>query len=328
MNKPGIFITREIPQAGLQIINRHFKVEMWPEYAPPPKNILLERLAGVEAMVTLLSDKIDAEVMQAAPRLKIIAQLAVGYDNIDIKEATRRGICVTNTPDVLTDASADFAFALLMAVARRVVEADRYVREGSWQVAWHPSMLPGRDISGATLGIIGAGRIGQAVAMRGRGFNMPILYCSGSPKPEFEKKCGAEYTDLETLLRKSDFVSLHVPLTDKTRQLLNTERLALMKPTAYLINNSRGPVVDENALYEALKTGRLAGAALDVFAVEPTPATNPLLELNNVVVAPHISSASLATREKMAEMVAENLKAFFAGQKPPHLLNPEAFKNK
>lgn len=326
MTKPRIFITREIPQSGLQMISSHFEVEMWPEYAPPPRNILLERLSNVEAMVTLLSDKIDAEVLRAAPRLKIISQLAVGYDNIDIKEATSRGICVTNTPEVLTDASADFAFAMLMATARRLVEADRYVRDGSWKVAWHPSMMLGRDIFGATLGIVGAGRIGQAVARRGRGFNMPVLYCSGSPRPEFEKECGAKRVDLETLLKNSDFVSLHVPLTDKTRQLLDAPRLALMKPTAYLINNSRGPVVDEAALYNALKTGRLAGAALDVFAIEPTPATNPLLELSNVVVAPHISSASHATREKMSEMVAENLTAFFDGREPPDLLNHEAFR--
>ncbi len=326
MTKPRIFITREIPQSGLQMISSHFEVEMWPEYAPPPRNILLERLSNVEAMVTLLSDKIDAEVLRAAPRLKIISQLAVGYDNIDIKEATSRGICVTNTPEVLTDASADFAFAMLMATARRLVEADRYVRDGSWKVAWHPSMMLGRDIFGATLGIVGAGRIGQAVARRGRGFNMPVLYCSGSPRPEFEKECDAKRVDLETLLKNSDFVSLHVPLTDKTRQLLDAPRLALMKPTAYLINNSRGPVVDEAALYNALKTGRLAGAALDVFAIEPTPATNPLLELSNVVVAPHISSASHATREKMSEMVAENLTAFFDGREPPDLLNHEAFR--
>ncbi|HNX76595.1 MAG TPA: glyoxylate reductase [Candidatus Rifleibacterium sp.] len=324
MAQPQLFITREIPQTGLQMLKKHFNVQVWPEYAPPPREALLAGIKDADALVTLLSDKIDREVLAAAPRLKIVSQLAVGYDNIDVKEATRRGICVTNTPEVLTDASADFAFALLMAVARRVVEADRYVRDGQWKVAWHPAMLLGHDIYGTTLGIIGAGRIGQAMARRARGFNMQVLYTSNTAKPEFEKECGARHVDLATLLTTSDYVSLHCPLTDATRQLINAERLALMKPTAYLINNSRGPVVDEKALYDALKSGRLAGAALDVFAGEPTLAGNPLLELQNVVVAPHISSASYATREKMSQMVAENLIAFFAGRQPPDLLNPEA----
>lgn len=326
MTKPAIFVTREIHQAGLKLMKQHFNVEVWPEYSAPPRAVLLERLGRADGLVSLLSDKIDTETLAAAGRLKIISQLAVGYDNIDVKEATRRGICVTNTPEVLTDASADFAFAMLMAVARRVVEADRYVRAGNWKVAWHPSMMLGRDIFGATIGIIGAGRIGQAMARRARGFDMKILYVSSSPKPEFERECAAVRVDLATLLKTSDFVSLHVPLTDRTRNLLDAEHLAMMKPDAFLINNARGPVVDENALYEALKNGRLAGAALDVFAVEPAPTANPLLTLDNVVVAPHISSASHATREKMSEMVAENLIAFFAGREPPDLLNPEACK--
>ncbi len=328
MTEPRIFITRAIPSTGLQLIEKSFKVDIWPEYAPPPRATLLERVRNTDALVSLLSDKIDAEVLAAAPKLKIISQLAVGFDNIDIAEATRRGICVTNTPDVLTEASADFAFAMLMAVARRVVEADRYVREGNWKVAWHPSMLLGQDIFAATLGIIGAGRIGQAVARRGRGFNMRILYSSGSAKPEFERTCEARRVDLETLLKESDFVSLHCPLTDQTRHLIDAGHLAMMKPGAFLINNSRGPVVDERALYEALEAGRIAGAALDVFANEPTPAENPLLRLKNVVVAPHISSASTATREKMSQMVAANLTDFFAGKKPPHLVNSEAFCRK
>lgn len=325
MPKPRVFVTREIPDAGLQLLSRKFDVEVWKEYAPPPREVTREKLKSADAMISLLSDKIDAEMLAAAPNLKIIAQYAVGYDNIDVKTATSRKICVTNTPDVLTDASADFAFAMLMAVARRIVEADRYVREGKWQVAWHPAMLLGRDIFGATIGIVGAGRIGQAVARRARGFNMPVLYYSGSAKPEFEAECKATRVELDTLLKNSDFVSLHVPLNDKTRLLINAERLALMKTSAYLINNARGPVVDEKALYSALISGRLAGAALDVFANEPTPANNPLLQLPNVVAAPHISSASFATREKMAEMVAENLLAFFAGKEPPDLVNPEAF---
>ncbi|NCB39717.1 MAG: D-glycerate dehydrogenase [Erysipelotrichia bacterium] len=321
MPKPKVFVTREIPQTGLQILKQNFEVEVWPDYAPPARPALIEKLKTVDAVVSLLSDKIDAEVLSAAPFLKIISQLAVGFDNIDVKAATERGIYVTNTPEVLTEASADFAFAMLMAVARRIVKADKYVRTGQWKVAWHPSMMLGHDIFGAVIGIIGAGRIGQAVARRARGFNMKVLYFSGSPKPEFERECDATRVDLETLLKTSDFVSLHVPLTDQTRMLINAERLALMKSTAYLINNSRGPVVDENALYEALKNSRIAGAAMDVFASEPTSPTNPILELDNVVVAPHISSASYATREKMSEMVAENIIDFFSGKEPSDLVN-------
>ncbi len=252
--------------------------------------------------------------------------MAVGFDNIDVKEATKRGIYVTNTPGVLTETTADFAWTLLMAVARRVVEADKYVRTGRWKVGWHPSMLSGRDVYGATIGIVGAGRIGSAVAKRAKGFNMKILYYDVIPRPELEKKLGAKRVDLDTLLRESDFVSVHVPLLKATYHLMNEERLKLMKKTAYLINNSRGPVVDEKALYKALKEGWIAGAALDVFEQEPTPVDNPLLTLDNVVVAPHISSASHETRSKMAEMVAENLIAFFEGRTPPNLVNPKVLE--
>ncbi len=323
MSKPQLFITRRLPDAGLKILEQHFCVEVWPEYAPPPREVLHNRIRKADALVSLLSDKIDAEMIQAGTSLKIISQYAVGYDNIDIKEASSRGIYVTNTPDVLTDASADFSWALLMAVARRVVEADNYVRSGSWQVAWHPTMLTGKDVSGSTIGIIGTGRIGQAMARRAKGFSMRILYCSQTAKDDFAKETGAERVDLETLLRESDFVSLHVPLTEKTRNLINADKLQLMKPGAYLINNSRGPVVDEQALCEALQNKCLAGAGLDVFAREPISPDNPLLKLHNVVLAPHISSAGIATREKMAVMVAGNLSDFFAGRRPRNLVNPE-----
>jgi len=258
--------------------------------------------------------------------LRIVAQMAVGFDNIDAKEATKRGIYVTNTPGVLTETTADFAWTLLMAVVRRVVEADKYVHNGRWKVGWHPSMLLGRDVYGATIGIVGAGRIGAAVARRAKGFNMRILFYDVVPRPELERELNAKPVDLETLLREADFVSVHVPLLKQTYHLMNEERLKLMKKTAYLINNSRGPVVDEKALYTALKEGWIAGAALDVFAKEPTPADNPLLTLDNVVVAPHISSGSHETRSRMAEMVAENLTAFFEGRKPPNLVNPEVLK--
>ena len=328
MAKPKVYITRDLPERGLKKIKEHFDAEVWPEYAPPPKKVIVDKVATVDALVSLLSDKIDPEVFNAAPKLKIVSQLAVGFDNIDIAEATRRGIYVTNTPEVLTDTTADFAWALLMAIARRVAEADKYVRTGKWKVGWHPAMLSGRDIYGATIGIIGAGRIGYAVAKRAKGFDMRVLFYDVIPRPEMEKDFRAKKVDLDTLLKESDFVSVHVPLMKETHHLVNAQRLSLMKKTAYLINNSRGPVVDEKALYEALRKGQIAGAGLDVFEQEPTPVDNPLLKLDNVVVAPHISSASLETRAKMSEMVAENLVAFFEGKRPPNLVNSDVIKTK
>lgn len=326
MPKPKVYVTRMLPERGLKIINEHFDSEVWPEYAPPPKEVIIQKSTNVDALVTLLSDKIDAEVFDAAPKLKIVSQIAVGYDNIDLKEATKRGIYVTNTPEVLTDTTADFAWALLMAIARRVVEADKYVRADKWKVAWHPEMLQGRDVYGATMGIVGAGRIGYEVARRAKGFKMKILFYDVIPRPEMEKDFGATKVDLDTLLQESDFVSVHVPLMKETLHLIDEPKLRMMKKTAYLINNSRGPVVDEEALTKALRDGWIAGAGLDVFEQEPTPKSNPLLRMDNVVVAPHISSASYETRSRMAEMVAENLVAFFEKRKPPNLVNPDVMK--
>lgn len=326
MRRPRVYITREIPERGLKRIIERFDVEIWPKYDPPPKHVIIEKARGADALVTLLTDRIDAEVFDAAPKLKIIAQMAVGYDNIDVEEATKRGIYVTNTPGVLTETTADLSWALLMAIARRIVEADKYVREGKWKVAWHPMMLLGRDVYGATLGIIGAGRIGSAIARRARGFNMKILYYDIIRRPELEKELGAEYVDLDTLLKESDFITIHVPLTKETYRMINAERLKLVKKTTYIINTSRGAVIDEKALYEALREGRIAGAALDVFEQEPVSMDNPLLKLDNVVLTPHIGSASHETRSKMAEMVAENLLAFFEGRAPPNLVNPEVMK--
>ena len=237
-NRKKVFVTREILPEGLELLKKNFDVDLWTDYAPPSKETIKEHIKDADAILTMLSDKIDAEIINAAPKLKIIAQLAVGYDNIDLEAAKKRGIYVTNTPDALTDASADFSFALLMAITRRVVEADKYVRAGNWKVAWHPSMMLGAPLRGTTLGIIGAGRIGQAMAKRGRGFDMKILYFNRSAKPEFEKECGAKRVDLDTLLKESDFVSLHVPLNDQTRGLINAEKLELMKKTAYLISNA------------------------------------------------------------------------------------------
>jgi glyoxylate reductase len=321
MNKPKVYVTRELPERGLRIIKERFDAEVWPEYAPPPKSVIIEKAAKVDALTTLLSDKIDAEVFDAAPNLEIVAQLAVGFDNVDVKEATKRGVYVTNTPGVLTETTADFAWTLLMAAARRVVEADKYVRTGKWRVGWHPMMFQGRDIYGATLGIVGLGRIGSSIAKRAKGFDMKVLYHDVVRRQDLEKDLGIEYTEIDALLQEADFVTLNVPLLKETHHLMDEKRLKLMKKTAILVNNARGPVVDEKALYKALKEGWIAGAGLDVFEQEPTPTSNPLLTLDNVVVAPHISSASFETRSKMAEMVAENLIAFFEGKAPPNLVN-------
>lgn len=320
MGKKKVFVTREILPEGIEILKKNFDVEVWGEYAPPSKEIIKEKLKDADAVLTMLSDKIDSEVINVATKLKIIAQLAVGFDNIDLKAAKEHGIYVTNTPDVLTDASADFSFAQMLAVTRRVVEADKYVRAGNWKVGWHPTMMLGGALRGTTLGIVGAGRIGQAMAKRGKGFDMNILYYSRTAKPDFEKECNAKRVDLDSLLKQSDFVSLHVPLTEQTRGLINADKLSLMKKTAYLISNARGPVIDEKALYEALKTNKIAGAALDVFCTEPSPANNPLFELDNIVVAPHISSANTETRTKMSVMCAENITAVLMGREPQNIV--------
>lgn len=328
MTPPKIYMTRKIPERGLEKIKQNFNVEVWPNDDSPPKHVILEKAANVDGLVTLLSDPIDAEVFSVADDLQIISQYAVGFDNISIKEATKQGVYVTNTPGVLSETTADFAWALLMAVARKVVEADEYVRKGEWTVAWHPKMLLGKDVYGSTLGIIGLGRIGSAMAKRAQGFDMDVLYYSRSRKQKLEQKIDLEYTQLEDLLRRSDFVSLHVPLTDETYHLIDEEALQLMKETAILVNNARGDVINEKALYTGLKEGWIAGAGLDVFEQEPTSKDNPLLSLDNVVVAPHISSASYKTRSKMAEIVAQNLISFFEGETPPNLVNPEVVKKK
>jgi len=323
MQKPKVYVTRELPERGLHIIKERFDAEVWPEYAPPPKEVITEKAAKVDALATLLSDKIDAEVFDAAPNLRIVSQLAVGFDNIDVKEATKRGIYVTNTPGVLTETTADFAWALLMAAARRVAEADRYVRAGKWKVGWHPAMLQGRDVYGATLGIVGLGRIGSSIAKRARGFDMKVLYYDVIRRQDLEKELKIEYVEIDTLLQKSDFVTINVPLLKATYHLIDEKKLRLMKKTAILINNARGPVVDEKALYKALKEGWIASAGLDVFEQEPILQSNPLLTLENVIVAPHISSASFETRSRMSEMVAENLVAFFESRVPPNLVNKD-----
>jgi glyoxylate reductase len=309
MPKPRVFVTRVLFPEALDRIAAAADSEVWPDEMPPPYEVLLEKAQDCDGLLTLLSDRVDAAVLQA-PRLSVVSNYAVGYDNIDIAEATRRGIFVGNTPGVLTETTADMAFVLLMAAARRVVEADAYTRAGKWRT-WGPMLLLGQDIHGATLGIVGLGRIGAAVARRARGFGMRVLYHDLAPQPGIEAEA-------------ADFVSLHVPLSTDTRHLIGARELDRMKPTAVLVNTSRGPVVDQAALFEALKVCRIFAAGLDVTEPEPIDPNDPLLTLDNVVIAPHIASGSVATRTRMAEMAADNLLAGLSGKVPPHCVNPEA----
>ncbi len=324
MSRPNVFITRIIPDKGLDLIREFCEVDLWTDELPPTRATLLERVAGINGLLSLLTDRIDGEIMDAAgPQLKVISNHAVGFDNVDVPAATARGIPVGNTPGILTDATADFAFALLMTAARRVVESERYVRDGKWKT-WGPSLLLGQDIHGATLGLIGFGRIGQAMAKRAQGFDMRVLYYDPS-SPVTHPALHATPAGLETLLAESDFVSIHTPLTPETRGLMNRERFGLMKPTAVLINTARGPVVDPAALYDALSAGRIFAAALDVTDPEPIPFDSPLLALDNLVVVPHIASASVATRQKMSLMAAQNLIAGLQGERLPNCVNPEVY---
>lgn len=324
-----IYVTRRLPEPGMSMLAAHGRVEVNPHDRPLTRAELLEAVRGRDGLVTLLTDTIDAEVMEAAgPRLRVISNYAVGFNNIDVQEATRRRILVCNTPGVLTETTADLAWALLMAVARRVVEADAFVRAGRFEAmgGWSPTLFLGTDVHGKTLGIVGFGRIGEAVARRARGFDMRVLYHDVRRRtPEEEARLGVEYRSLEALLQESDFVTLHVDLNASTRHLLNERTLALMKPTAYLINTSRGPVVDEAALVRALRERRIAGAGLDVFEDEPRLAPG-LADLPNVVLLPHIASASTETRARMAEMAAANLIAALSGRRPPHVVNPEVLE--
>jgi glyoxylate reductase len=297
------------------------EANIWPDLMPPPYDILLDKARGVDGLLCTLNDRIDAHLMDSAgPQLKVISQMAVGYDNIDLKAAQARGIKIGNTPGVLTDATADLAFALLLAAARRLVEGVEYIRSGQW-ITWDPRALLGGDLVGSTLGIIGLGRIGQAVARRAAGFEMRLLAHSPRCAPEEAARVNATLVSLEELLRQSDYVSIHVPLKPETHHMIGQAQLALMKPTAMLINTARGPIVDQRALVEALKQGVIGGAALDVTDPEPIPTDDPLLSLPNVLVVPHIGSASLRTRDRMALMAAENLIAGVTGQPLPNAVN-------
>ncbi len=301
-----VFVTRQLPGPALDELCARHEVDVWPERLPPPYDELRRRTADAEGLLALLTDRVDAELIAAAPQLRAIANYAVGYDNIDVAAATDRGIPVGNTPDVLTDATADLAFALLLAAARRLPEAIASVRAGDW-VTWEPGRHLGYDVHGATLGIIGLGRIGRAVARRAEGFDMTVLHTGshgGLP--------------LEELLERSDFVSVHTPLTAATRHLIDAAALARMKPTAILINTARGPIVDQAALVQALHQGQIAGAALDVTDPEPLPADDPLLAAPNVIVAPHVGSATHSARERMSQLAVDNLMAALDGRPMPH----------
>ncbi len=318
--KPRVYVTRKVPEAGITMLQHECEVEVWGGELPVPRDILLEKARHIDGLYSLLTDRVDQELLDTAPGLRVVSNMAVGYDNIDVAACTAKGIPVGNTPGVLTDTTADFAFALLMSAARRIVEGVDYVRAGRWKT-WGPTLFMGPDVHGATLGIVGIGRIGQAVARRARGFDMQILY-HDPYLPEAGIK-DATSVGLDTLLSESDFVTLHVPLTESTYHLIGRRELQTMKATAILINTSRGSVVDPGALYEALRGEWIAYAALDVTEPEPIPADDPLLTLSNCLVVPHIASASVATRTKMATMAAENLLAGLKGEPLPNCVNPD-----
>lgn len=325
MAKPKVFVTRAIPEKGFEIIRDSCEVDLWPNELPPAREELLQHVRGVDGLLCLITEQVNGEVMDAAgPQLKVISNHAVGFDNIDVRAATARRIPVGNTPEVLTDATADFAFALMMSVVRRIPEAERYIHDGKWKT-WGPMILLGGELTGATLGIIGFGRIGKAMARRASGFDMRVIYYDPhATKPDPDLK--AAPVDFETLLKESDFISLHTPLTPETRHLIDAKALAKMKPHAVLINTARGPVVDPGALYEALKERRIFGAGLDVTEPEPLPLDSLLLTLDNIVITPHIASGSKATRDKMAWMAARNLIAGVKGEPLPNCVNPQVYK--
>ncbi len=324
-NKPRVFVTRRIhPEAEAKLAEAA-DVEFWQESTPPSKQTLLEKLPAINGLITMLSDPIDAEVIGAGvPDLKVIAQMAVGYDNIDITTATTNGIPVGHTPGVLTETTADFAWALMMAAARRVIEADNEVRGGRWQ-PWGPDVLTGMDVYGKTLGIIGLGRIGKAMARRARGFSMQVIYFDNHRDPEAEAELDVEYSPLGELLTRSDFVSIHLYYSPEVHHLFNRDRLSQMKSTAVLVNTARGAIVDPDALFEALQSGQIGAAGIDVFDPEPIPAGHPILKLKNLVITPHIASASKETRQKMAFMTVENILAGLNGQPLPYCANPQVY---
>jgi glyoxylate reductase len=324
MAKPRVFATHSLFDAARQILQDICEVEYWAKPERPPREEVLRRVKDKEGLICLLTEKINEDLLRSAPNLRIAANVAVGFDNIDVAACTGRSVVATNTPGVLDETTADFAWTLLMAVARRLSEGEALARSGNWK-NWDLDQLVGTDVWGKTLGIVGFGRIGRAVARRASGFQMRIIYTDAVRASEaVEKELKAEFQDMNALLAESDFISVHVPLLPETRGLLDTPKFHRMKPTAFLINTSRGPVVNEAALVAALETGKIAGAGLDVYENEPF--IHPGLKRANVVLAPHMASASLETRTKMACIAAENVVALFTGRRPPNILNPEVLK--
>lgn len=321
------YATREIPAAGVSLLLKAGSVETWQGDAPPPKDELMARVTECNALICMITDRIDADVLSAATRLKVIGAYSVSTDNIDLDAATEYGICVCNAPGVLTDATADLTWALLLAASRRVVEGDSLVRSGAW-MAWDPQLLLGMPLHERTLGILGMGRIGQAVARRAVGFDMRIIYHSPHRDEDAERRLGARYVDFDTLLRESDFLSIHTPASIEMQGLIGADQLALMKPSAVLVNTSRGAVVDQHALAEALANGRLFAAGLDAYSIEPLPPGDPLRELPNVVLLPHLGSADVPTRDNMARFAAEAILDVMSGRMPAHLVNPDVWDHR
>jgi glyoxylate reductase len=321
MAKPKILITRAVPEEALARLRPHFDIEQYDKHTAIPRPLLLKKVKDKDGLLCILTDKVNQELLDAAPKLKVVSTYSVGFDHIDIKACTARNVVVTNTPGVLTESTADFTWALLMAVARRVVEGDKFMRAGKYK-GWDPMMLLGTDVHGKTLGVVGFGRIGQAVARRAQGFGMKVVYFDRQRLfPEVEKEFGAEYCEFDDLLRQSDFVTLHCVLDDSTFHLIDERAFALMKRSSYLVNAARGPIVDEKALVKALQAGRIRGAALDVYELEPKMAAG-LAKLQNAVVVPHLASASLETRTKMGNMAADGLlDVLVRGKSPEHAVN-------
>ncbi len=327
MVRPKVFVTRMIPSPGIELLSETCDVTVYEGAPALDRGELLRSITDKDGLVCIPEDRIDLELLDAAPTLKAIATYSVGYDHIDVAEATKRGIFIGYTPGVLTDATADLAFALLIATARRIAEADRYVRAGKWRGAFDPMLMLGETVWEATLGVVGFGRIGRAMAARAGGFRMTVLYHdSDRLAPAEERRLGTEYRDLDDLLAASDFVSIHVPYSRQTHHLIGEREMKLMKPTAMLINTSRGSVIDEEALAGALKAGRVAGAGLDVYEREPLDNGSPLLQMDNVTLTPHVGSATRTARRKMAELTAKNLLLALQGGAPIHWLNPDAVK--
>lgn len=325
---PKVYVTRRLPAAAMQILERACTVDLWDdEIRPAPRAELLRGVADAAGLLSLITDRIDAEVLAAAPGLRVVANMAVGYDNVDLPALNARRVLLTNTPGVLTETTADLAWALMFAAARRIVEGQKLIERDAWG-PWYPLQMVGQDLYGATLGVVGAGRIGAAVLRRGRGFAMRLLYHNRRPNPALEAETGAHYCELDTLLGAADFVVVSVPLSSETRGMFGAREFAQMKPTSIFVNIARGPVVQEAALLDALKTGRPWAAGLDVFEREPIGANHPLLTLPNVVAVPHIGSASVATRTRMATLAAENLVAALSGQPVPTPVNPEIWEKR